>query len=268
MLSVLRNSITTYSLIVLGAFVGAGSLTVGSAGQTNVTQAPAQTTPSTAGNPAPHGATGGVVPTVPKADAKYVLQVGDEISIKVFRNPELDDTVKIGPDERISTMLFNDVRVAGMTVDQLRAELTQTYAKIIRDPQVSVIVRNFANLKVFVGGEVERPGLMPISGKMTVLTAVLQAGGFKPTARTENVILVRNNGLDQPVVMALNVKSMAKGAVRDIDLQSFDVVYVPMSKIARLDRFVDQYIRQAIPVNLSAGFTYLLSPGSSVIRFQ
>jgi protein involved in polysaccharide export with SLBB domain len=202
------------------------------------------------------------------AAGRYVLQVGDEISIKVFRNSDLDDNVKIGPDECISLMFFQNVKVAGMTVEKLGGELTRRYAKYIRDPVISVVVRNFANQRIFVGGEVEHPGLLPISGKLTVLGAVVQAGGFKATARMDNVILLRNSGNEQAVAMKLNVKEMMKGDKPDIPLQSFDLVYVPLSKIARMDRFVDQYLRQTIPVLLTSGFTYLLSPNSSVIRFQ
>jgi len=197
----------------------------------------------------------------------YRFEVDDEISIKVFQQPELDTVVRVSPDGTISVVLLSETRVVGLTADELKAKLVSAFGKYIRDPQVSVSVRNFANRKIFVGGEVERPGLMPLVGGMNALGAVLMAGGFKSTARTDSVVLIRNAGNNQPIASRLNLKDVLQKGKPDIALQSFDVVYVPMSKIAKVDRFVDQYIRQAIPANLNAGFTYLLG-NNSVIRFQ
>lgn len=200
---------------------------------------------------------------------EYRLQVDDELTIKVFQHAEVDESVRVLPDGTISVPLANRVQAEGLTVDELRKQLTKSYANYFKNPNVSVIVRTLANRSIFVGGEVVKPGLVPLSGKMTALRAVLQAGGFKPTAQTDSVYLIRNDGKNQAVASRLNLKEVFEKGKADQVLQSFDVVYVPMSKIARLDKFVDQYLRQAIPVNLNAGFTYLLSPNnSSVIRFQ
>lgn len=199
---------------------------------------------------------------------EYRLQVDDELTVKVFQHSEVDESVRVLPDGTISVPLANRVQAEGITVDELRKQLTKAYASYFRNPQVSVIVRTVANRTIFVGGEVVRPGLVPLSGRMTALRAVLQAGGFKPTAQTDSVYLIRNDGKNQAVASRLNLKEVFEKGKADQVLQSFDVVYVPMSKIAKVDKFVDQYLRQAIPVNLNAGFTYLFSPSSSVIRFQ
>ncbi len=200
---------------------------------------------------------------------EYRLKVDDELTVKVFQHTEVDESVRVLPDGTISVPLANRVQAEGLTVDELRKQLVKSYANYFRNPQVSVIVRTVANLNIFVGGEVVRPGLVPLSGQMTALRAVLQAGGFKPTAQTDSVYLIRNDGKNQAVASRLNLKEVFEKGKADQLLQSYDVVYVPMSKIARLDKFVDQYLRQAIPVNLNAGFTYLLGPNnSSVIRFQ
>lgn len=207
-------------------------------------------------------------PVLSEETGEYVLQVGDELFVKVFGHADLTDTVKVGPDGRISTMFFNNVRVEGRTVEQVRVEMTSAYATYLRDPKVALGVKSHANLRVLVGGEVERPGVVPFAGNLTVLTALLQAGGLKATAKSDSVVLVRNNGKDQPVFTLLNVRNMLNGKTADVALQTYDVVYVPMTKIAKFDRFVDQYLRQTLPVHLTAGFTYLTSPGAAVLRFQ
>jgi polysaccharide export outer membrane protein len=219
---------------------------------------PQQTAPPTTATPAAQAVVPDRDPSTP-----YVLQRGDEISIKVFGRTDLDDTVTVRPDGRISALLADDVPAAGTTPAQLDEALTARYAKYFRDPEVSVVVRKFAAERVFVGGEVGTPGMLPLGGEMTVLSAIMQAGGFKRTARTDSVVLLRNSG-GKAVAERLNLKALMSG-VTDRRIQPFDVIYVPMSRIAKVDAFVDQYMRQLLPITVSAGFSYLLGD-STVLR--
>ena len=196
--------------------------------------------------------------------ADYVLHRGDEITMKVFNRPELEDTVKIRPDGRISVLILDDVPAAGLSTGELDALLTERYAVYFREPEVTVIVRSFADHTIYVGGEVVRPDVVELTGKLTAVGAVFRAGGFKNTARVDNVILLRNDGGGQPLVMKVNLKAVLNDGAADVLLQPFDVVYVPMSRIAKVGQFVDQHIRQLIPISLTAGFTYILG-GSSIV---
>ena len=198
-------------------------------------------------------------------DGLYVLQTGDEISIRVFKFPELDETVKVRPDGKISVTLLSDIDAAGLTTKELGDVLFKRYAEFFKDPQVSVILRNFSNLKIYVGGEVGQPGPVPLSGRLTVVGAVFHAGGLKTSARLDSVVLVRNDGQNQPTVRSINLKDVFHKGAPDIALQPFDVVYVPESRIRKVDRFVDEYIRQLIPITATAGFTYLLG-NNTVVR--
>jgi protein involved in polysaccharide export with SLBB domain len=190
-------------------------------------------------------------------DGYYVLQIGDEVAIRVFPHEQLSEVVRVRPDGRISAVMLDDFEAAGLTTQELDERLTTHYAKFFKEPHVSVIVRQFANVKVYIGGEVGQPGTIPLLGDLTIVGALFQAGGFKSTAKTDSVMLLRNER-GAPVARRLNVKQiLAKGA-GDVKLQPFDVVYVPLSRIAAADRFVDQYMRQLIPVSLNAGFTYIL----------
>ena len=194
------------------------------------------------------------------------MQRGDEISIKVYGRPELEDTLRIRPDGIISLVLLDELQVVGLTPMQLDELLTHRYSEFFNNPppQVTVIVRTFTNYKVFVAGEVRIPGPIPLIGELTALGAVIQAGGFLATARTNSVILLRNDGDEQPTVTKLNLKDVLNKGNLDVELKPFDVVYVPASRIAKVDRFVDQYIRQLIPITLTVGFTYLLG-GRAII---
>ena len=187
----------------------------------------------------------------------YVLQRGDEITVKVYDQPELQENVVIRPDGRISLVLLDDVDAAGMSVADLDAKLTTGYQRFFKEPQVSVIVRTFTSHRIFVGGEVATPGAVPIVGPIRALEAILQVGGFRPSARLDSVILLRNEGSRGTLIQKLNFKETLKGG-DDPVLKPFDVIYVPQSRIAKVDRFVDNFIRQLIPISLTAGFNYVV----------
>jgi polysaccharide export outer membrane protein len=282
------------------------------------------------------------------APAAYILQSGDDIEIKAYNIPELDQAVRIRPDGKISLLLLGDVQAAGLTADRLGETLGAAFARHYRNPRISVIVRGFStlsayvggevlrpglipltgattalqavveagglketshggkvlllrpgangepasialnvdnivskreadvplragdilyvpknNINVYVGGEVMRPGLLPLNGELTVMAAVIQAGGLKETAKSNTVMLVRNNGDGAPLVKKLRLDDAVRGRP-DTVLQPFDVVFVPRSTISRVDRFVDQYIRQVLPVSLTSGFSYIM--GATVLK--
>ena len=148
---------------------------------------------------------------------------------------------------------------AGAVGSFLAARLTHT------GKQVSVIVRSFSNLRVYVGGEVGQPGPVSLRGDVTALETILQVGGFTPSARMDSVVLLRNDGNDHPLAQKLNFKELLSKGGADVALQPFDVLYVPVSRIGKVDRFVDQYIRQLLPISLTGGFTYVLRDRTVVI---
>jgi protein involved in polysaccharide export with SLBB domain len=193
----------------------------------------------------------------------YILKRGDQLTVKVFGRPELEETLQIRPDGMISVQLLDDVPAAGRTPSELDALLTERYAEFFRDPEVTIIVRSFSGNQIYVGGEVERPGAIPLVGDLTALTAVLYAGGFKGTARTDSVILLRDGGDQKAIVRRLDLKAVLNDGQQDELLAPYDVIYVPMSRIAKVDKFVDEYIRKLLPITLTAGFQYIT--GSSVV---
>jgi protein involved in polysaccharide export with SLBB domain len=201
----------------------------------------------------------------------YRLTPGDVIEIRFFFNPELNEQgIQIRPDGRISLQLIGEVTLGGLTVEEARAAVEKLALKEIASPRVTIQVRNFAALKVFVTGEVIRPGPIDLPGQMTLLEAIGQVGGRRPTADSKTVILIRKGGTGQPEGRRLSpYQGDREGPDAAVMLRPFDVVVVPESKITRLDRWVDQHIRQLSPAILSAGFTYLIQnhPGNVVPIF-
>ncbi len=128
------------------------------------------------------------------------------MDIKFFFNPELNETVIVRPDGNISLLLIDDVRSAGLTPSELDVLLTQAYARELRKPMITVIVKTFTGQRVYVGGEIGKPGLVELAPGMTALQAVFNAGGFLDTAKPEAVLVIRKGGAaDAPIPIRVNL---------------------------------------------------------------
>lgn len=185
---------------------------------------------------------------------EYAIQVGDELDIKFFYNPELNEQVTVRPDGRISLQLVPEITAADLTARQLTEVLREEYSGELADPNIAVIVRTFSAQRVYVGGEVNTPGEMALVGPLTVLQAVARAEGFRDSARLAEVIVIRRNVDRTPLVIPVNIKDAINGIdlSQDLQLMPYDVVFVPRSVIANVNKWVRQYITNNIP--FSFGF--------------
>ncbi len=189
-------------------------------------------------------------------DATVLLQPGDLLRIKFAYWPELDDEQTIRPDGKIALQFVGDVMAQGLSPEQLRDQLLALYAVELKDPKITVVVRGFDARRVYVGGEVKTPGVVPMHGRLTLLQAIMQAGGFnEKTAKPSGVIVVRHRDGKQ-FACAVDVrKALAQPSSDQFALEPLDVVYVPRTAIDKLDQWVDQHINQIIPRNLYTTFT-------------
>jgi protein involved in polysaccharide export with SLBB domain len=186
----------------------------------------------------------------PSMAAEYRIQVGDELDIKLYYSPDLNEHVIVRPDGRISLQLIPEIAAADMTPAALTKQLTELYSTQLKQPQVTVIVRAFGSQRIYVDGEVGKPGMIPILGLMTILQAISQAGGVKETGRATEAIIIRRGEVNKPLVFRVNLKSARDGTdlSQDVTLAPFDIVFVPRSRIANVNLWMDQYIRKNIPI--------------------
>ena len=188
------------------------------------------------------------------AEPPYRLYAGDQIEVRVPSAPELSQkTLTVQPDGRISMPLIGQVPVADRTVNDASALLTQAYASQLIHPQVEIAVTTASPIRVFVGGEVDKPGVYDMPGPIDALQAVIQAGGFKTTAKRGSVVIIRR-GADGRAMM--RTADLLGGIYRPqttdaVPLRRFDVVYVPRSGVAEVGLFMQQYLRDALPITFS-----------------
>lgn len=191
---------------------------------------------------------------------EYRIRAGDQLDIKFFYNPDLNEQVFVRPDGRISLQLAHEIIAAGLTPAQLTDVLTRKYSAELDKPEITVIVRAFGGQRVYVDGEVNKPGIINLSTPMTVVQSLAEAGGVKDTARTSELVIIRRGPDEKPVALVMDMEKVIDGTDmgRDLYLMPNDIVYVPKSRIANINVWVDQYIRKNIP--LSIGLYYNLSP--------
>jgi polysaccharide export outer membrane protein len=162
------------------------------------------------------------------ADPNYVIGAQDVLDINVWKEPDVSRVVPVRPDGKISLPLLNDVQAAGLTPDQLAAKVTEDLKKYVTSPQVTVIVTAINSQRVYILGEVTRPGAFPLLPGMTVLQALSSAGGFTQFAKVKSIFVRRlQDGKESK--FAFNYKDVINGKrpEEDILLKAGDTIVVP-----------------------------------------
>jgi polysaccharide export outer membrane protein len=185
-----------------------------------------------------------------EAPARYLLHAGDVVEFKFTYNTDLNDRVTIRPDGYASLAMIGDVLAKAKTAEQLAADVTKRYEGVLKHPEVVVIVREFSAQRIFVAGEVNLPGVLPLVDGLTMAQAVFNAGGLKSTARVNQALLLRYDGSNKSSVAAVRLGDILKGTTPDVPLGPYDVIFVPRSRIAKVDLFVEQYVNNLVPRSL------------------
>jgi polysaccharide export outer membrane protein len=210
------------SSLVRSSFVlGCTFLLAGSASAQTAEQRPVVAAPQAPANGHP------VAPAGVSLPAGYVIGPEDMLSVVFWRDKELSADVVVRPDGKISLPLLNDIPAAGYTPEQLADVLVKAATKYIADPTATVIVKEIRSRKVYVLGEVGKPGSVPLIGEMNVLQLIATVGGLLEYADKENITIVRvENGKEQR--FKFNYKDVVKGkkTEQNILLKPGDTVVV------------------------------------------
>lgn len=166
---------------------------------------------------------------------EYVIGPFDQISIEVFGLPEFSRLVQADASGRVAFPLAGSIDANGMTPDELSARIVQALGPMVRDPRVTVNITDTVSHVVTVDGQVQRPGLYPVLGNMTLERAVASANGLTEYARDEEVVLFRTvNGQDYAALYDL--AAIRRGTYSDPPVYANDVIVVGDSPGRRLMR--------------------------------
>ena len=177
-----------------------------------------------------------------------ILSPGDVIALNFPYAPQFDQEQSIRPDGKIILPLIGEVQASGTTPKELGQTLSSHFKAHLKHPEVAVIVRSFFQRKVYVAGEVNKPGAMEIMTRLSAMEAIIQAGGFNlEKAQVKNVILIRQEG-DKRISRFLDLRPALRGdPYPPSNLQPNDVLIVPRTGIANLNQWIEQHVYNLLP---------------------
>ncbi len=174
--------------------------------------APAAVTPA-ASVPAPPG---------------YVIGPEDVLQVLYWREKDLSAEVTVRPDGMITLPLLNDVQASGLTPEQLRDRVIEAAKRYVEDPSVNVVVKQINSRRVFITGQVAKPGAYPLTSPTTVLQLIALAGGLSEFADQNGITIMRTES-GKPVSLPFKYKDVVKrrNLRQNIELKPGDTVIVP-----------------------------------------
>lgn len=194
--------------------------------QTQGQPAPAANPPTAA--PPAAAAAAAPRPTDPVLPPGYVIGTDDVLSIMFWKDKDMSADAQVRPDGRIALPLINEVQAAGLTPEQLREKITEESRKYMEDANITVVVRQINSRKVFITGEVNRPGPYPLTAKTTVIQLISMAGGLREYADSKKIVIMRSeNGKSTSLKFNYKDVTAGKNLEQNIELKPGDTVVVP-----------------------------------------
>jgi len=196
---------------------------------------------------------------------EYVFGVGDQLEVLVRKVPEASRTVTIRPDGFVTLPLIDTVKAAGLTAPELKVALTEALGHRLVAPEVNVIAVQTRPPTVYVSGDVNAPIPVPLRTASTAMQAITAAGGFRRSAATRSVYVIRLG--EDGHLNAIPVTPAVKGqvgsylALGEVPLQADDIIFVPESRRSQVTRFIDDMINrplQGVNSMLSIYFNFKL----------
>ena len=187
----------------------------------------------------------------------YHLGVGDRLRVDFLMTPEMSQDVTVEPDGFISLRAGGRIPAQGVTPDQLESLVRQAASNRLRNPVVTLAVTEAKAARIIVGGAVARPGVYPLPARPSPLEAVMLAGGFSPESRVDQVVIIRQRDGAAPMLRTVDLRRFLSGdgASNAILLASEDIVFVPRSRVAEVNLWIDQHIDRMLPFNRSVSIT-------------
>jgi polysaccharide export outer membrane protein len=203
---------------------------------------------SVASTPAPE-------PQFQSRSPRYRIQPGDSFDVNFDLSPEYNQTaVPVQPDGFVTLRGIPDVKVAGQTVPELTQTLKQAYAKILNDPMISIVMKDFEKPYFVADGQVSKPGKYDLHGQTTLSQAVAMAGGFLESSKHSQVLLFRRVDDQWTEAKIFNLKEMEKKGNMSEDpvLHPGDMLFVPKNTYSKIERFLPTFNMGAfVPIQIN-----------------
>jgi polysaccharide export outer membrane protein len=204
----------------------------------------------------------GASPAAPASDSqfqsrnpRYRVQPGDSFDVNFDLSPEFNQAaVPVQPDGYVTLRGIPDVKVAGQTIPELTQTLKQAYGKILNDPMISVVLKDFEKPYFVADGQVAKPGKYDLHGQTTLSQAIAMAGGFMASSKHSQVLLFRRIDDQWTEAKIFNLKEMEKSGNMGEDpvLHPGDMLFVPKNFYSKIERFLPTFNMGAfVPIQVN-----------------
>lgn len=170
----------------------------------------------------------------------YRIQLSDVLELHLPFSPEYDETVTVQPDGFIRLKEAAPIRAAGLKVTELQAAITQAYTGTLKDPVVSISLKDFQKPAFFASGEVGHPGRYELRSDVTLLQAISEAGGLISERSSKKQVVIfhpQGNGMYESRIV--DVASLLKSkSMEDLPIRPGDIIYVPQNKMSKIARYL------------------------------
>lgn len=179
-------------------------------------------------------------------EAPYRIHPGDRLHVAFEYHPNDTRDVVVDNDGRLTMPVTGDIDVSGLTLQEVEKLIVDRSSRFLRNPLVDVTMLE-SKARAFIGGEVLSPGFVPLTKPMTTLQAVIERGGFLPTANLSQIVIV-SHAEGMPIARRLDLKDrLEAGSLEQTLLSANDIVLVPKTGIAKANQFVQQYLNNMTP---------------------
>ncbi len=168
-------------------------------------------------------------------------------------------TITVTPAGEIMLPLVGNIKAEGLTLPQLKEKIRAAIQEQYVNPiDVSLTLISSVKRVVYVGGEVKIPGPYPLVDSMTVLKAIMEAGGITPEGDLNSVVLAHYDRKGNLTIYKTNLNEVIKNSqkLQDLALAPQDVIYVPKSGVSKANQFIDQYVNKMLPFTKSVNYNY------------
>ena len=238
------NHSVVYCVLALTCCVLQQGLVVAVAQEQQPSVAAAQTGSAVTTKPGMAGGSGTTLDSSPALTGVrrplYRLCKSDLLTISFTFSPEFDQTVSVQPDGYIILKGAKPLSVEGITVPELQEVIAQTYAGVLHDPEVTIVLQDFDKPYFIVGGEVNHPAKYELRSDIRVTEAVAIAGGLTSRAKHSQIVLFRRVSDDLVESRLLNVKTMlqSRNLAEDLHLRTGDFLFVPQNLISKIKQYL------------------------------
>ena len=222
-----------YSYVVLLGVVM--SVAIAAAGQNVTASATKEATSPSSSAPSVNSS-----PVLQQRDQRYRLRKSDSFDVNFSFSPELNQTVTVQPDGYVTLKEVGSIVAEGQTVPELTVTLKTAYSKILHEPAITIILKDFEKPYFIASGQVGKPGKYDLLSPITVTEAVAIAGGFKDSSKHSQVVLFRPvpNGMFESKVLNIKKLLATHNLSEDMYMQPGDMLYVPQNTLSKIQKFI------------------------------